>query len=122
GIAPLQAVQVDAVSVLPVELDHGGSRVYGYRVGRAAYLTDVKMVSDAAYSALEGVDVLVINALFERPHPTHLSFDEAVEVARRVGARRTFITHLTHRYAHAWLETRLPEGIAPAYDGLVVPF
>lgn len=122
GLAPLEPVQVDAVSVLPVEFDHGGSRVYGYRVGVAAYLTDVKMVSDTAYAALEGIEVLVINALFERPHPTHLSFDEAVAVARRIGASRTFITHLTHRYAHRWLETRLPDGIAPAHDGLVIPF
>lgn len=122
AVAPLETVWVEAASVLAIELDHGGTRVYGYRVGCVAYLTDVKTVSEAAFAALEGVEVLVINALFERPHPTHLSFDEAVAVARRVGARQTFVTHLTHRYAHSWLESRLPEGITPAYDGLVIPF
>ncbi len=122
ALAPLETVQVGGVPVLAIELDHGGSLVYGYRVGPVAYLTDVKTVSEAAFAALDGVEVLVINALFERPHPTHLSFDEAIAVARRIGARQTYVTHLTHRYAHAWLETRLPDGIAPAFDGLVIPF
>jgi phosphoribosyl 1,2-cyclic phosphate phosphodiesterase len=64
--------------------------------------------------------VLVLNALWWRPHPTHLSIAEAVETARALGARRTYLTHLTHETGHANLEAQLPAGIFPAYDGLTV--
>ena len=69
---------------------------------------------------LGGLDVLVLNALLPRPHPLHLSIPEAVEAAERIGARRTFLTHLTHAAPHAELAAQLPAGIAPAYDGLVI--
>jgi phosphoribosyl 1,2-cyclic phosphate phosphodiesterase len=69
---------------------------------------------------LRGVDVLVLNALWWRPHPTHLSIDEAIELARAIGARRTLLTHLTHETGHAELAAALPAGIEPAHDGLAV--
>jgi phosphoribosyl 1,2-cyclic phosphodiesterase len=70
---------------------------------------------------LQGVDVLVLNALwFGNPHATHFNVEEAIEAAREVGAARTYLTHLTHRVTHAELEARLPDGILPAYDGLTV--
>lgn len=115
-------VTLAGVAVLPVAFEHGRLTVFGYRFGDAAYLTDVKAVPEEALASLAGVRLLVVNALFERPHPAHLSIPEAVEVARRVGADRTLLTHLTHRYRHADLAARLPPGIEPAYDGLVVPF
>lgn len=120
---PLQAgseAVVAGLPVLPIEFSHGPSTVYGYRFGALAYVTDVKTVPDSARQALEGVSVLVLNALFQRPHPTHLSIPEAVEAARAIGARRTYLTHLTHETGHAALEASLPPGIRPAYDGLVV--
>jgi phosphoribosyl 1,2-cyclic phosphate phosphodiesterase len=83
-------------------------------------VTDAKTIPDDAYATLSGVKVLVLNALFHESHPTHLSFDEAVATARRVGAERTFLTHLTHNDAHADLEADLPEGVYPAFDGLQV--
>jgi phosphoribosyl 1,2-cyclic phosphate phosphodiesterase len=71
--------------------------------------------------ALRGVDVLVLNALwFGRPHASHFNVEEAVEAARAVGARRTYLTHLTHRVTHQELLDRLPKGVLPAYDGLTV--
>jgi phosphoribosyl 1,2-cyclic phosphate phosphodiesterase len=115
-----EAVAIGDATVLPVEVPHGRGSVLGFRVGPVAYVTDAKAVDAAARAALAGVRVLVLNALRERPHPTHLTFDEAVEVAQAVGAERTFLTHLTHEHAHAELEARLPPGIAPAFDGLVV--
>lgn len=115
-------VELAGVEVMPLALDHGGSPVFGYRIGPVGYVTDAKSVPEEAVSRLRGVEVLVLNALFERPHATHLSIPEALEVARRVGAGQTFLTHLTHRYAHADLEARLPPEVRPAYDGLVVTF
>ena len=82
------------------------------------YLTDVKRVPPAARELLRGVRVLVLNALWWREHPTHLSFEEAIEVARDIGAERTWLTHLTHETGHAELLERLPPGIEPGYDGL----
>jgi len=106
--------------VLPLRFNHGPSDVFGYRIGPLAYLTDVKAVPAAERAALQGLDVLVLNALFHRSHPTHLSIPEAVEAARNIGARRTYLTHLTHETGHAALLAELPPGVEPAYDGLVV--
>jgi phosphoribosyl 1,2-cyclic phosphate phosphodiesterase len=111
---------VAGVRVLPLRFAHGPTDVFGYRIGALAYLTDVQAVPEAARPALRGLDVLVLNALFHRPHPTHLSIPEAVATARALGARRTFLTHLTHETGHAALLAELPPGIEPAYDGLVV--
>lgn len=122
AVEPYVEVAVAGVPVLPVEADHGGTRVFGYRIGPVAYLTDAKALPEETVRRLEGVEVLVLNALFEKPHPTHLSIPEAVEVSRAVGARRTYLTHLTHRHSHAQLEARLPLGISPAHDGLEVGF
>jgi phosphoribosyl 1,2-cyclic phosphate phosphodiesterase len=83
-------------------------------------LTDVKAIPDAVAERLAGLDVLVLNALLPLPHPLHLSIPEAVAAAQRIGARRTFFTHLTHDSPHAELAARLPAGVAPAYDGLVI--
>lgn len=111
---------VAGLPVLPLELFHGPMRVFGYRIGPLAYITDVKSVPPAVYPALQGVGVLVLNALWWRSHPTHLSIPEAITVAQQIGAPRTFLTHLTHETGHAALAAALPPGIAPAYDGLVV--
>ena len=111
---------VAGVKVLPLRFSHGPSDVFGYRFGPLAYLTDVKSVPAAECAALQGLEVLVLNALFHRAHPTHLSIPEAVEAARNIGARRTYLTHLTHETGHAALLAELPAGIEPAYDGLVV--
>jgi phosphoribosyl 1,2-cyclic phosphate phosphodiesterase len=85
-----------------------------------AYLTDVKKVSGPERELLRGVEVLVLNALWWRPHPTHLSIGDAIDLAQDIGARRTLLTHLTHETGHAGLAAALPAGIEPAYDGLAV--
>ena len=119
-ILPGEGTRIGDLDVLPVEVPHGPIMVYGYRIGRLGYITDAKDLPDDALKIFHGVTVLVLNALFRTPHPTHLSVPEAVSVAQRVGARATYLTHLTHRTGHAELERDLPMGISPAYDGLVV--
>jgi phosphoribosyl 1,2-cyclic phosphate phosphodiesterase len=105
----------------PLELPHGDMRAYGFRCGGLGYVTDAKTIPPTARRALDGVSVLVINALwFGNPHPTHFNVEEAVEAARDVGAERTFLTHLTHRLRHDRLAALLPPGIEPAYDGLTI--
>jgi phosphoribosyl 1,2-cyclic phosphate phosphodiesterase len=111
---------IAGMPVLPLALPHGDRTVFGYRIGPIAYLTDAKTIPDPVRRQLTGLDVLVLNALLPRPHPLHLSIPEAVDAAARIGARRTFLTHLTHDAPHTELAARLPAGVAPAYDGLVI--
>ena len=108
------------VEVMPVEVPHGNVTCFGYRIGDLAYVTDAKSIPPAAMAQLVGTKVLVLNALFRVEHPTHLSFPEAVRIAKAVGAERTFLTHLTHDNLHADLEAELPRGVAPAFDGLTI--
>lgn len=114
-------IEIAGFRLLPIEVPHGDQQVFGFRTGALGYITDAKRLDERAVRALRGVDVLVLNALWRgHPHPTHFSVEEAVEAARTVGARQTWLTHLAHRVRHAELAASLPPGIAPAYDGLVV--
>jgi len=119
-VMPGKSFRVGDVEVTPVAVPHGPISVYGYRIGNLGYITDAKELPEEAVRAFRGVTVLVLNALFRTPHPTHLSVSEAVEAARKIGARQTWLTHLTHRTGHAALEAELPNGIAPAFDGLTI--
>ena len=100
---------------------HGSFRSYGFRVGNLAVIVDAKRIPDDAWELLAGTDTLVINALwFGKPHPTHFNIEEAVAVSERLGARQTYLTHLTHDVDHADAESRLPPTVRPAHDGLVI--
>ena len=126
GVPRLVPVVVEApftiggTSWIPVPILHGRRPIHGYRIGGFAYLTDCSQVPDESWALLEGLDLLVIGALRDRPHPTHFSVPEAVAAARRTGARRTLFTHMCHDLGHAETNARLPEGMALAYDGLSV--
>ncbi|HEU4569336.1 MAG TPA: MBL fold metallo-hydrolase [Gemmatimonadales bacterium] len=111
---------VAGVEVLPLAFPHGGTEVFGYRIGDVAYVTDAKTVPPEAAERLRGLKVLVLNALRPSPHPTHLSIPEALEVAAALGAGQTFLTHLTHETGHAALAAALPGGVAPGHDGLTL--
>jgi len=119
-VEPGRPLTVAGIQVLPLAFQHGHLRVFGYRLGGLAYITDVKEVPVSARPCLGDLKVLALNALWWRPHPTHLSIAEAVRTAQDLGAERTFLTHLTHETGHAELAAQLPAGIAPAYDGLAV--
>jgi phosphoribosyl 1,2-cyclic phosphate phosphodiesterase len=116
-LTPGMIADVAGVPVLPLAFEHGHATVLGFRIGPMAYVTDVKRVGAAERERLRGVELLVLNALWWRPHPTHLSIPEAIEAARAIGARRTVLTHLTHETGHADLAARLPPGVEPGYDG-----
>lgn len=109
-----------SLDVVPVPVFHGQTSILGYRIGGLAYLTDVSRIPDASRALLDGLDVLVLDALRADPHPTHFSLDEAVAEATRIGARQTYFVHMTHSVSHAAVDAALPPGVALAYDGLVV--
>jgi len=106
--------------VVPVPIEHGAHLILGYRFGPFAYLTDCSGIPDASWPLLDGVDILVLDALRDRPHPTHFTIAQAVEAAERIGARATWFTHICHDLPHAATCARLPAGIELAYDGLVL--
>lgn len=122
----LQPVEIDGPfqalgrRIVPVSVLHGKLPCTGFRVGNLAYVTDVSSIPESSFALLEGLDTLVLSALREETHPTHLSFEQAIEVARRVGAKRTWFTHFAHRITHQGMIARFPDGIRPAWDGLVL--
>jgi phosphoribosyl 1,2-cyclic phosphate phosphodiesterase len=114
------ALRIGDLDVQPIPLWHGERAILGFRFDSFAYLTDCNRLADEAWGLLEALDVLVLDALRDRPHPTHFSLAEAVETARRIGAARTFFTHMCHELLHEPTNARLPAGMALAYDGLVL--
>ena len=119
-LAPGESIRIADVDVTAVPVPHGPITVFAYRIGPLAYVTDAKAIPDDAVALLRGARVLVINALFRTPHPSHLSLPEALRAAESIGADRTYLTHLTHGNFHADLEAELPTGVSPAFDGLTV--
>ena len=103
--------------IRPLKVLHGGRPVTAFRIGGFAYLTDCNEIPEETMAQLEGLEVLVLDALRRKRHPTHFTLDEAVGIARRLGARQTLFTHCCHDLGHAETCRSLPEGMALAYDG-----
>ena len=114
------AFSLGGVEIVPVPLFHGTMPVLGFRLGSFAYLTDCNRIPDESFALLEGVRTLIIDALRHRPHSTHFSVSEATDVAARLGAERTYFTHICHDLGHVATCAALPAGVELAYDGLVL--
>ncbi len=106
--------------MIPVPIRHGRLPILGYRIGAFAYMTDCSEIPESAWPQLEGLEVLVLNALRHRTHSTHFNIDQAVDAARRINARQTFFTHMSHDLLHEKTCAELPPGMALAYDGLAL--
>ena len=105
----------------PIPVMHGKLSIHGYRVDNVAYITDANAISEHSMSLLQGLEVLVLNALRPQPHCSHFSLSEALEVAQTVNANRTYLTHLSHLMGpHLEVGQVLPEGVRLAHDGLVL--
>lgn len=117
-----EPMRVGDINILPIEVMHGKLPILGYRFGSMAYITDMKAISPDECVYLQGVETLVLNALrWTKPHHSHLIIPEAIDFSRRIGASRTFLTHLTHKIGlHEVANDRLPEGFQFAYDGLEI--
>lgn len=108
------------LEILPYLQEHGDIHSIGYRFGPVAYSSDVSRMPEASWPLLEGVELFIVDALRYKPHVSHFSVDQAIEAARRIGARRTILTHMHHDLDYRTLLRELPDGVEPAYDGLVV--
>lgn len=109
------------LTVRPIRLWHGELAVLGFRINDVAFCTDVSRIPDESWPLLAGLDVLVLDALREKPHPTHFNIEQALEVVERVRPKQAFLTHIAHSIEHEATNARLPAGVELAYDGLRVP-
>jgi phosphoribosyl 1,2-cyclic phosphate phosphodiesterase len=109
-------------SFIPIPVMHGQLPVLGFRVGRAAYVTDFSDIPPSTLLMLEGLDVLVLDALRQKPHPTHSNVEHSLALARRLKPKQTYFTHIAHEMGHGEGSAQLPPGVQLAYDGLKVEF
>jgi len=113
--------RIGEVDILPIRVWHARLPVLGFRMGDVAYITDANRIEEKEFEKLKDLSVLVLSAVTYKQHVSHFNLVEAIEVAQKVGAKKTYLTHLSHRLGlNRDLEKELPSGIAPAYDGLMV--
>ena len=115
-----EAFEVLGMRFEPIPLLHGQETILGFRFGDAAYLTDHSEVPESSIAKLEGLDVLFLDALRHKPHPTHSTVETSLATARRLRARTTYFTHICHDLPHAATQAALPPGVFLAWDGLEI--
>lgn len=126
GVGKLDPHRIDGpfdlwgVTFVPVQVLHGDFPVLGFRFGKAAYVTDFSAIPEESLALLEGLDVLVLDALRPKPHPTHSNLEQSLALVERLKPHRAFFTHIAHEMAHAETNARLPEHVRLAHDGLRV--
>ena len=113
-----ERVRVHEVEFVRVPVMHGDQAISGFRFGDAAYLTDVSAIPEESFALLAGLETLVLPSLRHMPHPSHANLEQAVAWAKRIGARQTWFTHVSHDLGHEETNRMLPEGVALAHDGL----
>ena len=112
---------IKGVEITPIRGRHFKLPVLGYRFGNIAYCTDMNHIPEEEYSKLQGLDHFIINCVRRGRHISHYSLEQAIEVAEKVGAKHSWLTHLSHQLpCHEELTKELPEGILPAFDGLII--
>jgi len=129
GVPQLDLVEIHALKpfqlfgqeILPFDVLHYKMPVLGFRIGKFAYITDAKTVPEASLAVLEGVEVLVVNALQEMPHISHFTLEEALHFIEKVKPKEAYLTHISHRFGtHEYIQSKLPDHVFVAYDQLQV--
>lgn len=120
-ISPHVPISVGDTEIMPFRVMHGKLPILGFRIGRLAYITDMKTIPDSELPFVEGVETLIVNALRHESHPSHQTVEEAVAFSRRVGAKKTFFIHMSHHVGlHSEEDKLLPPGFRFAYDGMEI--
>ena len=128
GLAKVELKPIDGTFELfgarfePVPVIHGETQIYGYRFGSAAYLTDFSRIPEASFPLLQGLDILFLDALRYKPHPTHSSVDQSLQIAERLQAKRVFFTHICHELPHEATNAALPQSVRLSYDVMKLEF
>ncbi len=106
----------------PIPVLHGQLPVLGFRFGQAAYVTDFSTIPESSLALLEGLDVLILDALRQKPHPTHSNIEQSLALVKRLKPRQAYFTHIAHEVGHEETDAALPPGVHLAYDGLKLEF
>lgn len=123
ALHPLEArTQLFGAEFVTVPVVHGEQQTVGFRFGNAAYLTDVSSIPEPSFALLEGLDILVLDALRRTPHPSHSHLENSLKLVERIHPKRAYFTHMSHDISHAEIENELPPHVRLAYDGLRLPF
>ena len=113
----------DGIEIIPLPVEHGDWMILGFRIGPFAYITDTNGIPPMTMKLLEGVEILALDGLRPAPaHPTHFTIGQAVEAAQQIGARMTYLIHLTHEVDHETVDATLPPNVRLAWDGLELRF
>jgi phosphoribosyl 1,2-cyclic phosphate phosphodiesterase len=122
-IHPLgECVTLFGASFHRLAVQHGEAEINGFRFGNAAYLTDMSAIPDETAAKLQGLDILVLDALRPAPHPTHSHLEKSLEYVRQLRPKRAYFTHMSHEISHAAVQAGLPPNVFLAYDGLTLEF
>jgi len=116
------AFDLFGVTMTPIPARHGRSGVYGYRIGNMAWMTDVSEIPPSSLALLQGLDVLFLDCLRHQPHHTHINLEQSLVYAGQIGARCTYLIHMTHELEYAQLTSLLPAGVRVGHDGLRLEF
>ena len=112
---------IENLEVIPIEVNHGKIKIFGYRFNNVAYLTDVKTIDDNEKEKLKDLDILIINAIRHKWHYSHLNLEEALNIIEELKPKKTYLTHISHHLGfHAEVDKELPENVFLAYDKLVI--
>jgi phosphoribosyl 1,2-cyclic phosphate phosphodiesterase len=128
GLARLELKPIDGMFELfgvcfqPIPIIHGETEIFGYRFGSAAYLTDFSQIPESSMPLLQGLDVLFLDGLRYKPHPTHSTVDNSIRIADQLKAKRVFFTHICHDLPHEKTNATLPPHVRLSYDGMKLEF
>jgi phosphoribosyl 1,2-cyclic phosphate phosphodiesterase len=115
---------IGGLTVIPIPVSHAGIPTYGYRLednsGAIAYIPDCQELDEQAFARLQGLDLMILDTLRHRPHPTHFTVAESVAALKKINAGQSYLTHICHELDHRAVNAELPPGIRLAYDGLKV--
>ncbi|MEQ1602992.1 MAG: MBL fold metallo-hydrolase [Methylophilaceae bacterium] len=123
SINPIESeLELFGETIIPIPVKHGRSDIYGYRIRNLAYITDVSEIPESSLALLEGLDILLLDCLRYQPHFTHINLEQSLGYANRIGAKNTYLIHMTHEMEFNDLTQRLPPSVHVAYDGLKLNF
>lgn len=113
-----QPFMLFGMQIVPIPVKHGNSDILGYRIGNLAYITDVSSIPDISIALLQGLDVLLLDCLRFKPHPTHVNLEQSLAYAGQIKARQTYLIHMTHEIEYMAVSQRLPDSVRLGHDGL----
>jgi phosphoribosyl 1,2-cyclic phosphate phosphodiesterase len=110
------------VKITPIPVQHGKSQIFGYRIGNVAYMTDVSEIPESSFALLENLEVVLLDCLREKSHPTHINIEQSLAYIGRINAKQSYMIHMTHELEYASLSRKLSKNVFVGFDGLKLNF